>query len=134
MWTSCDDKDENGQHYCPYEDTAAFVHVECNRKRGTEMKIPIIIKNRRWLPDDVRQFCLKHGYYTRGDCCDYEAMLRFISETTPNEENMYRVALNILNHSGYEIEFGTADPDIIHVMFELEKEVVDVFYDYFGRE
>lgn len=61
-------------------------------------------------------------------------MLQFVSETTPNEENMYRVALNILNHSGYEIKFGTADPDIIHIMFELEKEVVDVFYDYFWRE
>lgn len=52
-----------------------------------------------WRREDVRSICIQDGYYTRGDCSAYEAMLSFVDNNEPTPENILTVVDDIYQHS-----------------------------------
>lgn len=58
---------------------------------------------RRWTSEDVRNFCIEHGYYTKGNCAQYDAMLDMVrAEKSPSDDTVIAIAEDIVNHSNYE--------------------------------
>ncbi len=50
--------------------------------------------------EDVRNLCIRHDYYTRGTCKDYENMFSMIAEDEDIDyEVLSKVATDILEHS-----------------------------------
>ena len=50
--------------------------------------------------DKVREMCISHRYYTRGDCEAYERMFDKVRKANAdNPEDVYAVALDIYEHS-----------------------------------
>lgn len=75
----------------------------------------------RWSSDDVRHLCIKHELYTEGDVRAYSAMLDMVDELEPTTANIYKVAMDIAEHS--------ADlPPVESIMFLLKHEAVMTFY------
>lgn len=81
-----------------------------------------ITKTYTWSYDDVRNFCIRHNYYTHGDCKAYENMLVMVEKEPYSDELLYKVAKDILEHSD--------DPDnyIENMMFCLFRETVNTFF------
>ena len=77
---------------------------------------------------DVRQLCIKHNYYTAGDCKDYSEMLDYVDENRHNANGVviYNIAQDIFKHSD-------TDKDLECIMFELGQ-IVDTFYNVEGIE
>ncbi len=86
--------------------------------------------SRMWNSMDVRQMCIDHRLYTRGDSKAYAKMLEKVTELDPTPRSLYRIAEDILNHSDPEI----AGDDVTAIMFLLEREVVATFYDIEKKE
>ena len=57
---------------------------------------------RRWDSDSVREVCIKFGWYTRGNCADYNKMLDFVDSHKPTDRNICKVVDNIFRHSDPE--------------------------------
>ena len=80
--------------------------------------------------NSVRAFCIKHQFYTRGDCKAYEKMLDYVSNhfdrVTTNI--VARVAEDIINHTDMG-RLDTEDMDIESMMFLLDKECINRFYE-----
>ena len=94
------------------------------------MKAPKIKATRAWFAEEVREFCIKNGYYTAGDCAAYEKMLQFVSKQDPTTKNIYRVAKDIVDHSDPEyFEFVSDVEALQNVMFLLDRDVVMTFYN-----
>ncbi len=85
------------------------------------VKVPEINVERRWSELSVRSMCIKYRLYTAGDCESYRRMLDNVEEMSPTPENMYMVAKDIYEHSD--------DQTITNVMFLLEKDAVDTFFE-----
>lgn len=96
-------------------------------KREVEVKMPEIRVDRDWSADSVRAACVKHGWYTRGNCREYDDMLNVVKVSRPNKEVLFLVAMDIVNHS-------KVGETISNVMFLLEKEAVTTFYTIFPKE
>ena len=75
-----------------------------------------------WHAADVRAFCIDHNYYTCGDCDAYANMLDMVSNLPVTPENLYKVAFDILVHSG-------RDNTVENIMFQIRREVVLTFYE-----
>lgn len=95
------------------------MHTAQAEKRSKAM----IKESLEWYTEAIRKMCINHGFYTCGDCFEYEAMLRFVSRHPCNIENMTIVAKDIIKHSEY---YGNI-PDMI---FNISNEAVTRFYDY----
>ena len=66
-------------------------------KRTTEApKIKVI---RRWDMEDIMNMCIKHNFYTRGDTRAYTKMLNYVKQKEPTPEEIYIVAVDILDHT-----------------------------------
>lgn len=76
---------------------------------------------KRWDAESVRAACIKHGLYTAGDCKAYDRMLNQVELLSPNTENIYTIAEDIVEHSD--------EQTVSNVMFILANEAVTVFYD-----
>lgn len=80
---------------------------------------------RTWNSIDVRDMCISHSLYTQGDARAYEKMLNKVRELNPTPKSLYIIASDILKHSNPEL----AGDDVTSIMFLLEKEVVNTFYN-----
>ena len=79
-----------------------------------------------WKRGDVRDLCIRNGWYKSGDNKDYSAMLDFIEKEPPTISNMMTVARDIAAHSN---EMDPDDPSIVcYVMFEINRTSVKRFY------
>ena len=66
-------------------------------KRTTEApKIKVI---RRWDMEDIMHMCINHNFYTRGDTRAYTKMLNYVKQKEPTPEEIYIVAVDILDHT-----------------------------------
>ena len=61
--------------------------------------IPKITETRNWSLDQVREVCIRHGYYTRGTNEEYDLMLKLVRLMGPTEEGLYSIALDIARHT-----------------------------------
>lgn len=52
-----------------------------------------------WCSEDMRSFCICHGFYTLGDCRAYEELLEFVESHIPSIRNQLYAARNIKMHS-----------------------------------
>ena len=77
----------------------------------------------KWDSEEIRSLCIRQRYYTRGNIESYSSMLEFVRENEPTLENMYWVAVDIVDHSD---DFMI---DVEHVMFLISHEVVGRFYE-----
>ena len=92
--------------------------------------IPEIGTHRLWDCDRMRNFCIRYGYYSSGDCEDYESMLEFVMKEEPTQENMFYVAYDIVTHTSTLLEdtdFTLAD-HVAGLMFGIENEVVETVF------
>lgn len=82
-----------------------------------------------WTPEEVREMCIRHDWYTRGDCKAYDAMLQMVIDLVPSPVNMFRVAKDIANHSGdkYDNEDGSSSVQMI--LFCIANETVTREFD-----
>ena len=83
-----------------------------------------------WNGDDVRKMCIKHRYYTAGNCEAYGKMLAYVDNHKPTKNAIYKVAKDIVEHSYFE-EYNspTKEWEISCIMFVLARECVDVHYE-----
>lgn len=80
------------------------------------------IEFKHWDFMEVRQLCIKHDWYTCGDCSDYNNMLLFVSDNEATTENIARVARDIYEHS------DTSDETITNIMCYLANDTVTTSY------
>lgn len=88
------------------------------------VKSSTITEEKKWSPMAVRELCIKNNLYTMGTCDEYGDMLIFVGDNNPSIENIYRVAVDICNHSEVIDESVTVE----YVMFLLNKDAVNTFY------
>lgn len=87
---------------------------------------PFVLTERQtWYPEDVREMCIRHDWYTCGTCKDYEDMMDLVAGLEPTPANMMRVAQNISNHS--DNTEGEADP--MAIMYAIANEIVDRVFE-----
>lgn len=55
-----------------------------------------------WNSEDIRIFCIRNRYYTRGTCEAYSAMLQAVENLEPTISNLMCVATDIKFHSNTE--------------------------------
>lgn len=90
------------------------------------MKTPEIKTTRKWSLGSVREACIKNNLYTCGDCEEYDHMLNWVERLYPSTENMYFIANDIVEHSEGQT--------ISNVMFILEKDAINTFFEIDGEE
>ena len=73
---------------------------------------------------DVRDYCIRNQYYTCGNNKDYSEMLEFAGKCTGKPEELYKLAVDILEHSDNQ-RFSVAD--IEDVMYGLSRLVVSLY-------
>lgn len=81
-----------------------------------------ITKTYTWYRDDVRNFCIRHNYYTAGDCRAYEKMLNMVENEPYSDGLLYKVAKDILEHS------EDTENYVENMMFCLFRETVSTFF------
>ena len=84
---------------------------------------------RKWLATDVRTMCIAYSYYTNGTGTDYDNMLNFISTHKPTNNNLLKVAEDIVNHSDLTRYNQTYAENIESIMFNLYADCVNVFFE-----
>lgn len=87
---------------------------------------PIIVYN-KWSTGSVRETCIKHNLYTRGNNEEYQNMLfNMVDKMNPNPINIFKVADDICKHS--------EDQTVSNIMFLLANEAVKTFFEVKGVE
>lgn len=82
-------------------------------------------KSRTWDAMDVRNMCVREGFYTHGDCGDYKKMLDFVnSHKEPDDLDIYLVAKDILTYTDEALE-----QTVENIMFILANDVITYFYE-----
>lgn len=82
------------------------------------MAIPKITEVKTWSSVDVRNICSSNRWYTAGDVQAYNKMLAIVETTAPNNDAIYTVAKDILDHS------ASADLYVEAIMYALANNVV----------
>ena len=63
-------------------------------------KVPTIEKTEFLTGEDVREYCIRNGYYTHGDTKAYGDLLRYTDRTPGMSiEKVYNIAVDIAAHS-----------------------------------
>lgn len=90
-----------------------------------------INEKKYWGMSEVRSMCIKHRFYTAGDCEAYGKMLNFVSNHKPTTNNIYKVATDIFEHSDIDLDrYGCDRNEMIQaIMFDIHKECVSVLYE-----
>lgn len=81
-------------------------------------------EEKRWSAASVRQMCINHGRYTRGDNEDYSSMLDFVRENEPTIENIQRVAKDIVKHSDMDCYGLDFDECVEGIMFDIANDAI----------
>lgn len=81
-------------------------------------------KKRVWSASSIREMCITHRFYTKGDCMEYDHLLfDLIEDHEPTDEGILRAALDIFDHSVND------DLTVETIMFLIEREAVDTYFD-----
>lgn len=70
-----------------------FSEKEEKPKSGNSLKV-----RRNILMDDVRSMCIRYGFYTKGNCKDYDAMLSSCNGYV-SDDVLEQTAIDIVEHS-----------------------------------
>lgn len=97
-------------------------------------RIPKIVERTHWTAALVRQCCINHEYYTRGDNEEYEEMLDYVRANEPTVRNIYLVAADILEHSDTCNNLYGDVLTVSHIMYILKEETVYTTYEVDGEE
>ena len=107
------------------------VRLELNLKNGAKTlniwitpptpKIKVI---RQWNMTDVMRMCISNNFYTCGDTREYSKMLEYVENSKPTPENIYAVAVDILDHTD-----ENEDQTITNIMCTIENTVVRTTFD-----
>lgn len=76
-----------------------------------------IITHEEWSFNTVRSMCIRENFYTCGTCTDYESILNFVEDSSPTQENIYKVAHDIANHSNWDDDNWSEKDKIENVAF-----------------
>lgn len=89
-----------------------------------KQKMPKTVKiERMWTASKVREMCIRMNLYTMGSNTEYSEMLDYVYEhKNPDNNDIYTVAIDILNHSEYQT--------LENVMFSLVRDCVYTFYEF----
>ena len=105
--------------------------LELNLKNGAKSlniwitpPTPKITAVRRWDMEDIMHMCINHNFYTRGDTRAYTKMLNYVKQKEPTPEEIYIVAVDILDHTD-----ENEDQSITNIMYIIENEVVRTTYE-----
>ena len=122
---------ENGKLVCTVYKGGGFTgqlfkgvdeEMAIDTKRTTEApKIKVI---RRWSMKDIVQMCIENNFYTYGDTRAYMKMLNHVDNKEPTPEEIYIVAVDILDHTD-----PNEDQTITNIMYTIEKEAVQTTYE-----
>lgn len=90
-----------------------------------------ITEVKTWNAEAVRQTCIANKYYEYGDNDAYEKMLARVDRTRPSIDNLYKIALNIYNHSkASRVDDGNSKLDkVANIMYVLQKSAVSTTYE-----
>lgn len=80
-----------------------------------------------WYAEDVREFCIRHNFYTKGDNKAYDKLLSFVWDKKPTTSNLYKVAQDIMDHT----DMGRLDTNGLEVtdfMYLINVECVRTFF------
>lgn len=81
-----------------------------------------------WNMYDMRNYCIRHDYYTNGDNKAYSTMLNFVEDNEPTAKNVELVAIDIITHSD-KIYSIFRDGDIDYITCEIWNEVINVRFE-----
>ena len=85
----------------------------------------------RWNGYAIRNFCVRHNFYTGGDCQQYSIMLDFVDNSEPTESAIRLVATDIAFHS-YESDgsafsvYSSVDNVVNNITDAILKEVFGI--------
>lgn len=85
---------------------------------------PKITAVRRWSTEDIVQMCIENNFYTQGDALAYSRMLQRVEVMKPTPEEIYKTAVDILDHTD-----PNEDQTITNIMCIIENEVVRTTYE-----
>ena len=90
------------------------------------------IKQESLSPMSVRDFCVKHNFYTRGDCKEYSKMLYKAEIYDGNFLVLRDIAVDIIEHSDLDMfeEEAVFGDVVARVMTMLDNECVLVTYKF----
>lgn len=91
-------------------------------KRTTEA--PKITAVRQWSMEDIVSMCIENNFYTQGDALAYSRMLQRVEVMEPTPEEIYKTAVDILDHTD-----PNEDQTITNIMCIIENTVVRTTYE-----
>lgn len=83
----------------------------------------VYFERRIICPDDLRNYCIKNQFYTKGDCASYEKLLGMCKKFHFSTNDLVEMAEDILSHSvveeSYDLSCLLYDLcEISHTIFE----------------
>ena len=85
--------------------------------QGKELK-----EVRTWNMEDLRNFCIRRNYYTRGDCKAYDRLLK-MTYVKPDMDVLRMAAEDIARHSN--LQNGET---VVDIMNGIMNEVVNIYF------
>ena len=84
-----------------------------------------IVMIEKWSMERVRNFCIKHDYYTCGDNESYSKMLWYVEEHSKNPtiHDLYTVAIDIMDNSYLDESY-----EVTTMLYYLQRECIETFY------
>ncbi len=83
-----------------------------------------IIPFRAWSMAAIMGMCVEHRLYTHGSLKQYTEMLQFVDGNEPTDENIYKVASNILDYTD-----ANEDQTVTNIMYFIENEAVRTTFE-----
>ena len=75
-----------------------------------------------WNWNRIRELCIRHNYYTKGDCEQYDNLWEFVTFNKATGYNIKLAAMDIVAHSDGKSIFK--DEDVDTVVKQIEEEVL----------
>lgn len=113
VYTATLKRNVSNQIFSALDKAGYYDHLEaCEEEEepesGTDLKIRRII-----LMDDVRSMCIRYGFYTKGNCEDYDSMLNLCNGHV-SDDVLEQTAIDIIEHSSkdsleaaFDVPFGS---------------------------
>lgn len=81
--------------------------------------------------EDVRSYCIQHGFYTVGDCVAYNRLLHYVDRCFDSDgltfEDLRAIAYDIVVHSFSQNDcFDLSDSDFLR--FVVKSVILDLFH------
>lgn len=85
---------------------------EVRETKEAEEPRDVVTRSAWWSADSVRQSCIRNELYTCGDNDEYSAMLDYVRDNDPTDNNLLRVARDICEHSD-----GQTVTNIMYILY-----------------